>query len=87
MPTEHPRISYEGEVYVRPIGRGIVLEDEPGEPHLDDWIETWLAQTGSNSFMSGFSTRVRIVVERVDGHDDRVHGDDDIKPARARPTD
>lgn len=61
-----PQLSYDGVLYVRPIGRGIVLEDEPGKPHLDDWIETWLAEIGPHSLMSGFSMRVRIVVEIAD---------------------
>jgi hypothetical protein len=62
-----PRLSYDGDLYVRPVGRGIVLEDEPGKPHLDEWIETWLAEIGPHSFMSGFSARVRIVVEATAG--------------------
>jgi hypothetical protein len=45
------------------------LEDEPGEPHLDDWIETWLAESGRGSLMSGFSTRIRIVVESAEETD------------------
>ena len=31
--------SYRGRIYVRPIGRGIVLEDREGKPHLDDVLE------------------------------------------------
>jgi uncharacterized phage-associated protein len=55
---------YEGSVYVRPIGRGIVLEDEPGEPHLDEWIEAWLTKSAPHRLTSGnFSTRLYIVVE------------------------
>ena len=30
---------YRGRIYVRPIGRGIVLEDRLGKPHLDDLLE------------------------------------------------
>jgi len=40
MASQPQRLDYEGEIYVRPIGRGIVLDDEPGEPYLDEWIET-----------------------------------------------
>jgi hypothetical protein len=61
------------------------LDDEPGEPYLDEWIETWLTEDGSNSFMSGFSTHARIVVERVDRQDDRAH--EDVAPVRAHPID
>ncbi len=31
---------YQGRVYVRPIGRGIVLLDLPGEPQLEDVLLT-----------------------------------------------
>lgn len=48
---------YEGSICVRPIGRGIVLEDEPGEPHLDEWIEAWLAKSAPHRLTSSeFST-------------------------------
>ncbi len=30
---------YRGRIYVRPIGRGIVLEDRDGKPHLDDVLD------------------------------------------------
>jgi hypothetical protein len=57
---------YEGSIYVRPIGRGIVLEDEPGEPHLDDWIEAGLTKSTQHRLTSsGLSTRLYIVVEDV----------------------
>jgi hypothetical protein len=69
MTSRRQHLSYDGEIYVRPAGRGIVLEDEPGEPHLDDWIETWLAERGRGSLMSGFSTRIRIVVESTEETD------------------
>jgi hypothetical protein len=87
MTSQRQRLSYEGEIYVRPIGRGIILDDEPGEPYLDDWIETWLTEDGSSSFMSGFSTRIRIVVERVDEHESYMRADDDIAPVQARSID
>jgi hypothetical protein len=69
MSTKRPRLSYDGKIYVRPAGRGIVLEDEPGEPQLDDWIEIWLSEGGRGSLMSGFSTRIRIVVESAEEND------------------
>jgi hypothetical protein len=59
---------YEGSIYVRPIGRGIVLRDKLGEPHLDEWIEAWLRKSAPHrSTSSGFSTRLCIVVEDVLG--------------------
>lgn len=63
----HKRLIYEGPVYVRPVGRGMVLDDERGEPHLDEWIETWLIEVASHRSVSGgeFRARLRIVVEYV----------------------
>jgi hypothetical protein len=57
------QLVYEGEIYVRPIGRGIALEELPGQPHLDDWLEAWLGERHPGRMLSGFSDRVRIVVE------------------------
>lgn len=59
------RLVYEGPVYVRPIGRGIVLDDERAEPHLDEWIETWLSEVASHSSIPGFRAHLRVVVEYV----------------------
>jgi len=61
------RLTYEGPVYIRPIGRGIVLDYERNEPHLDEWIETWLIEVASHRSVSGdeFRARLRIVVEYV----------------------
>jgi len=61
------RLTYEGPVYIRPIGRGIVLDDGRDEPHLDEWIETWLIEVASGRSVSGgeFCARLRIVVEYV----------------------
>jgi len=63
------RLIYDGPVYVRPIGRGIVLNDERAEPHLDEWIETWLIEVASHSSVrgGGFRARLRVVVEYVGG--------------------
>jgi hypothetical protein len=62
------RLVYEGLIYVRPIGRGIVLEDEPGKSHLDDWLETWLTKSAPYRLTSsGFSTRLYIVVKDDSG--------------------
>jgi hypothetical protein len=64
------RLIYDGPVYVRPIGRGIVLNDERVEPHLDEWIETWLIEVASHSSVrggGGFRARLRVVVEYVGG--------------------
>jgi hypothetical protein len=55
---------------------------------LDDSIEEWFSKDRSSNFTSGFSARVRIVVERVDGHNGQAHeDDDDVVPVRARPID
>lgn len=61
------RLIYEGPVYVRPIGRGIVLDDERDEPHLDEWIETWLIEVASHRYVSSgeLRARLRIAVEYV----------------------
>lgn len=37
---EQEQFVYQGRVYVRPIGRGIVLLDLPGEPQLEDVLLT-----------------------------------------------
>ena len=44
---------YDGSVYVRPVGRGIVLEDELDKPHLDEWIEAWLMKSAPHRSMTG----------------------------------
>jgi hypothetical protein len=57
---------YEGSIYVRPIGRGIVLEDEQGKPHLDEWVETWLMKSAPHRSMTGnFYTRLDIAIRDV----------------------
>lgn len=38
--------SYTGRLYVRPVGRGIVLEDAEEGPHLDEWVERALVDAG-----------------------------------------
>lgn len=78
------RLIYEGPVYVRPIGRGIVLDDERSEPHLDEWIETWLIEVASHRFVSGgeFRARLRIVVEYVG---ERAHTFSEQSAAERRP--
>jgi hypothetical protein len=37
---------YTGALYVRPVGRGIVLEDDEARPHVDEWIEQALHDAG-----------------------------------------
>jgi len=37
---------YTGALYVRPVGRGIVLEDDEARPHVDEWIEKALHDAG-----------------------------------------
>ena len=31
-------LRYSGNVYIRPLGRGVVLKDLPGEPEIDDLV-------------------------------------------------
>lgn len=52
----------------RPHGRGIVLAEEPGEPLLEDWMQTWLAKRAPHRPVSGgeFRVRLRIIVEHID---------------------
>jgi hypothetical protein len=38
--------SYTGSLYVRPVGRGIVLEGVENRPHLDEWLERALLHAG-----------------------------------------
>lgn len=40
-------VSYRGRLYVRPIGRGIILDDAEDRPHLDEWIERALHESGA----------------------------------------
>jgi hypothetical protein len=63
MASNTQTIVYEGEVYVRPVGRGIALEDEVGRPHLDEWIERWLSELRPGRGFGGYRDRLRIVVE------------------------
>jgi hypothetical protein len=67
MSDKQKPLTYEGRVYVRPVGRGIVLSDEPGEPQIEDWIGRWIAQHTPVSEAGGAERRLRLVVERVDG--------------------
>jgi hypothetical protein len=65
MRSNAHQLVYEGEVYVRPIGRGIVLEEEPSRQYLDDWIELWLERWHEGIVTGGCSERLRIVIEKV----------------------
>jgi hypothetical protein len=38
-----------GAFYLRPVGRGIVLEDDEARPHVDEWIEKALATASRSS--------------------------------------
>jgi hypothetical protein len=59
------RLAYEGEVYLRPVGRGIVLEDDPDRASFDAWLETWLEQWHDGIATGGCSERLRIVIEKL----------------------
>lgn len=56
-----PDIDYEGRIYVRPVGRGVTLNDAQGEPHLDELIEDAVARRYGAVY--GWSGRARIRVE------------------------
>ncbi|MEX0673935.1 MAG: hypothetical protein WD067_04125 [Gaiellaceae bacterium] len=56
---EAKRLEYEGPVYIRPIGRGIVLENT--DRYLDEEIEAFVGA----SLTSGWSGSLRIVVEKT----------------------
>lgn len=57
-----------GPVHVRPHGREIILAEEPGEPLLEDWVQTWLAKHAPHRSVSGgeFRARLRIIIEDVE---------------------
>ena len=54
------RFTYEGDVYVRPIGRGVVLE----KTKTDLWVE--IERLVEAPLGSGWEGRLRIVVEKLD---------------------
>lgn len=58
-----PVIEYEGAVYVRPLGRGIVFEDLPDKPYLDDLLP---GRLDGYRMGDGWSGRLRIVIEVED---------------------
>lgn len=56
-------LRYEGDIYIRPVARGIVLE--PTGHYLNDVIEgLYEAVTGENAW--GNDARIRLVVELLD---------------------
>lgn len=54
-------LDYEGRIYVRPIGRGVMLRDLEGEPQLDELIEDAVARR--YGAVNGWSGRARIRIE------------------------
>jgi len=70
--AERPAFRYEGLVYARPVGRGIILGDpaDLARPQLDDAVEDFLTRTAGRPVGSGnFNARVRITVELADEPD------------------
>jgi hypothetical protein len=61
-PAEQLDLDYEGEVYVRPVGRGVTLVDR--DQDLDEAIESAVA--ARYGAVSGWSGRARIRVEILD---------------------
>lgn len=55
---EPKRLIYDGGVYIRPVRRGIVLEDDPQQRHVDDWVADFVGVEWSD-----WTGRMRITVE------------------------
>lgn len=60
------RFEYDGPVHVRPVGRGIVLEDHRDGTTLDDAIERMLPVDNLDVITRGWEGRLRVVVEVVE---------------------
>lgn len=56
------RLVYEGDIYLRPVGRGVVLLDEHLKPNIDEWLEAWLDHD-SGLLPANTAGRVRITVQ------------------------
>jgi hypothetical protein len=59
---EGRRLVYEGDIYLRPAGRGVVLLDEHLKPDIDEWLEGWL-DFDTGLLLANTAGRVRITVE------------------------
>jgi hypothetical protein len=62
------RFEYDGDVYIRPIGRGILLKELDQE--LDAYLEEKIERLVAADIGSGWEGRLRIVVEAPDLSDD-----------------
>ncbi len=40
------KTSYTRSIYVRPVGRGLILQDAEGQPHVEQWVEQALRDAG-----------------------------------------
>ncbi len=58
------KIEYEGPVYIRPLGRGIVIGDvaDPSSPYFEDWFAS---EVKDYSYSSGWEGNLRITVEEI----------------------
>jgi hypothetical protein len=56
------KVEYEGELYVRPLVRGILLTDLPDKPDIDEWVPSVLGLDNRD----GDRDRVRITIEPLD---------------------
>jgi hypothetical protein len=65
-PLVGPCVVYEGDIYLRPVGRGVVLIDELFKPELDEWLEQWLDHD-TGLIPANTAGRVRITVEYLGG--------------------
>ena len=61
------RIEYDGPVYIRPCGRGVILGDLLTEGQdLEDWLGGIIDPTGAVGYSRDWSGHMRITVEIAD---------------------
>ena len=63
--TENKHV-WEGEIYVRPLNRGVCLAGG-NMPHIEEWIAKII---GADSYSGNTTHRVRITVETLEEIDD-----------------
>jgi hypothetical protein len=57
------RFDWEGEVYVRPLGRGVVLVDGEDDAYLDEIVAELVFDGAPSYSASDWSGRIRISIE------------------------
>ena len=60
---------YEGQVYIRPVERGMVLSDLAEGTYIEQWVEDVIRESQPNmtAYGSGWAGKLRITVELLDG--------------------